>query len=83
MFGSLAERYGRLPTVAVTVGLMSVMSIVCALSGTFLMLFLRRFIQGIGTGGEVPIAAAYINELSQAPRVRIVVASIDQPRGRR
>lgn len=66
LFGSLAERYGRVPTVAVAVGLMSAMSIVCALSGSFLMLFVMRFIQGIGVGGEVPIAAAYINELSQA-----------------
>jgi len=66
LFGSLAERYGRVPIVAVAVGLMSAMSIVCALSGNFLMLFVMRFIQGIGVGGEVPIAAAYINELSQA-----------------
>lgn len=66
LFGSLAERYGRVPTVAVAVGLMSAMSVVCALSGNFLMLFVTRFVQGIGVGGEVPIAAAYINELSQA-----------------
>ncbi|MBU6258011.1 MAG: MFS transporter [Burkholderiales bacterium] len=66
LFGSLAERHGRVPSVSVAVGLMSVMSLVCALSGNFLMLFATRFIQGIGVGGEVPIAAAYINELSQA-----------------
>jgi putative MFS transporter len=45
---------------------MSVMSIVCAFTGNFQMLFLARFIQGIGVGGEVPVAATYINELSQA-----------------
>jgi len=66
LFGWLAERYGRVPSVSVAVGVMSVMSIVCALSGNFLALFATRFIQGIGVGGEVPIAAAYINELSQA-----------------
>lgn len=66
LFGSMAERHGRVPSVAVAVGLMSAMSIVCALSGNFLVLFALRFIQGIGVGGEVPIAAAYINELSQA-----------------
>jgi len=65
-FGWLAERYGRVPSVTGAVGLMSVMSVVCALSGNFQMLFLTRFVQGIGVGGEVPIAAAYINELSQA-----------------
>jgi putative MFS transporter len=66
VFGWAAERFGRVPSVTTTVGLMSVMSIACALSGNFTALFALRFIQGIGVGGEVPIAAAYINELSQA-----------------
>lgn len=65
-FGWLAERIGRVPSASITIGLMSVMSIVCALAGNFQMLFLFRFIQGIGVGGEVPVAATYINELSQA-----------------
>ncbi|TQK03487.1 MFS transporter [Herbaspirillum sp. SJZ107] len=66
MFGWLAERLGRVPSATVTVGLMSVMSIMCVFTGNFHMLFLARFIQGIGVGGEVPVAATYINELSQA-----------------
>lgn len=65
-FGWLAERVGRVPSATVTVGLMSVMSVACAFTGNFQMLFLCRFIQGIGVGGEVPVAATYINELSQA-----------------
>ncbi|WP_433693758.1 MFS transporter [Herbaspirillum seropedicae] len=65
-FGWMAERYGRVPSASVTVGLMSVLSIVCAFTGSFHMLFLCRFLQGIGVGGEVPVAATYINELSQA-----------------
>lgn len=65
-FGWLAERIGRVPSASVTIGLMSVMSIVCAFAGNFQMLFVFRFIQGIGVGGEVPVAATYINELSQA-----------------
>lgn len=65
-FGWLAERIGRVPGASLTIGLMSVMSIVCAFAGNFQMLFVFRFIQGIGVGGEVPIAATYINELSQA-----------------
>lgn len=66
LFGWLAERYGRVPSVTVTVGLMSVMGIACAMAGSFHVLFALRFVQGIGVGGEVPIAATYINELSQA-----------------
>jgi MFS transporter, putative metabolite:H+ symporter len=66
VFGSMAERTGRVRAAATTVGLMSVMSIACSVTGNFEMLFLARVIQGIGVGGEVPVAAAYINELSQA-----------------
>ncbi|MGN8089172.1 MFS transporter [Ralstonia sp. 22086] len=66
VFGWLAERLGRVRSATITVGLMSVMSVVCAFAGNFQMLFLCRFLQGIGVGGEVPVAATYINELSQA-----------------
>jgi putative MFS transporter len=66
VFGWLAERVGRVPSATVTVGVMSAMSVVCAFTGSFHMLFLMRFLQGIGVGGEVPVAATYINELSQA-----------------
>ena len=66
IFGALAERYGRVPSAAGATALMSVMSIACALAGNFPLLLLLRLIQGIGVGGEVPVAAVYINELSRA-----------------
>ncbi|WP_374121849.1 MFS transporter [Paraburkholderia phenoliruptrix] len=65
-FGWVAERFGRVPSATTTVGVMSVMGIACAFSGNLQLLFLARFLQGIGVGGEVPVAAAYISELSQA-----------------
>lgn len=65
-FGWLAERFGRVFSAKWTVLLMSVMSIACVFAGNFEMLLLFRFIQGIGVGGEVPVAATYINELSVA-----------------
>lgn len=65
-FGWLAERYGRIRSIGGAIGIMSVMSIACALSGNFTILFWCRFIQGIGIGGEMPVAAAYISELSKA-----------------
>lgn len=65
-FGWVAERYGRVRSATITITLMSVMSLVCAFAGNFNALFLCRFVQGIGVGGEVPVAAAYINELSNA-----------------
>ncbi|TAL55465.1 MAG: MFS transporter [Pandoraea sp.] len=66
VFGWCAEHFGRVRSAAVAVGLMSVMGVACAFTGNFHMLFLARFVQGIGVGGEVPVAAAYISELSQA-----------------
>src|SRR5687768_11223639 len=66
LFGRLAEKFGRIPSVAGAVVLMSVMSLVCALTGNFTQLFVCRLIQGIGVGGEMPVAAAYISELSKA-----------------
>jgi putative MFS transporter len=66
LFGWLAERYGRIRSIGGAMGIMSIMSIACALCGNFTMLFWCRFIQGVGIGGEMPVAAAYISELSKA-----------------
>ena len=66
LFGALAERYGRIRSAAGATALMSVMSIACALAGNFPALLILRLVQGIGVGGEMPVAAVYINELSKA-----------------
>src|SRR5579864_2045402 len=65
-FGWLAERIGRLRCAKITIALYSLMSILCAASWNIPSLLLFRTIQGIGLGGEVPVAAAYINEISRA-----------------
>jgi putative MFS transporter len=66
LFGSMAERIGRVRSAAGATALMSVMSIACAFTGSFGSLISLRLLQGIGVGGEMPVAAAYINELSKA-----------------
>jgi MFS transporter, putative metabolite:H+ symporter len=66
LFGWLAEKYGRVSSAAGAVAIMSVMNLVCALAGSFNALLVCRIVQGIGVGGEMPVAAAYINELSRA-----------------
>ena len=66
IFGALAERHGRIRSAAGATALMSVMSVACALAGNFPALVVLRLIQGIGVGGEMPVAAVYINELSKA-----------------
>jgi MFS transporter, putative metabolite:H+ symporter len=62
LFGSLAEKIGRLRTLFITIVLFVSMDIAClfAWSGVSMMAF--RFLQGVGTDGEVPVASAYINE---------------------
>ena len=66
IFGWFAERRGRIRSATISIAIMSVMSLGCALSGSFPMLLACRFIQGIGVGGEMPVAATYISELSNA-----------------
>ena len=67
-FGWLAERIGRIPAAIWTIAIFSVFSIVCALSWSFQSMLVFRFIQGLGLGGEVPIAAAYVGEIAKAGR---------------
>src|SRR5882672_9414067 len=66
VFSGLAEKYGRIRGTTAAVAIMSAMSFGCALAGNFSALFACRFVQGIGVGGEMPVAGAYINELSRA-----------------
>ncbi len=65
-FGWLAERKGRLRVTTMTVAVYSVMNLVCVFAWSPFSLGLFRFIQGIGVGGEVPVAGTYVNELSTA-----------------
>jgi len=68
LFGWVAEKIGRLPTLLITIVLFVSMDIAClfAWSGASMLIF--RFFQGIGTGGEVPVASAYINEFIGAKK---------------
>jgi putative MFS transporter len=68
IFGSLAEKIGRLKTLFITIVLFVSMDVAClfAWSGASMMIF--RFLQGVGTGGEVPVASAYINEFIGAEK---------------
>jgi len=67
-FGWLAERIGRINGAVWTIAIFSVFSIVCAFYWSFQSMLVFRFIQGLGLGGEVPIAAAYIGEIAKAGR---------------
>jgi putative MFS transporter len=65
-FGWLAQRHGRMTAMIWAIGTFAVMSLVCAFAWDYNSLLIFRTIQGFGLGGEVPIAAVYISELSRA-----------------
>src|SRR4029453_3257981 len=66
LFGWLGEKYGRIRPAAYATLIMAVGSLACALTGNFWQMFVCRVFQGIGVGGEMPVAATYINELPRA-----------------
>src|SRR5262249_12066640 len=66
LFSSIAEKSGRIRSAAAATALMSIMSLGCVFARNFQELLVLRFVQGIGVGGEMPVAAAYISELSKA-----------------
>lgn len=68
LFGWMGERYGRLQAMVYSVALLAFMSLACAFAWNYASLLVFRTIQGVGIGGEVPVAAAYINEISRARR---------------
>ena len=62
LFGWVAEKIGRLPTLLITIVVFVSMDIACLFAWNGASILVFRFLQGIGTGGEVPVASAYINE---------------------
>jgi putative MFS transporter len=64
--GWFAERVGRRRTMQYTVAAYAILSLLCAVSWSYSSLLVFRTLQGLGLGGEVPVAAVYINELAQA-----------------
>jgi MFS transporter, putative metabolite:H+ symporter len=64
--GAVAERFGRKPVLIASVLIFGMMSLACALAWSFQSLLVMRVLQGIGLGGEVPVAATYISEIAQS-----------------
>ncbi len=70
----IAEKYGRQRVLRWTIAVIGLLSIACAFAWSYTSLFWFRFIQGLGLGAEVPIAATYMNEFTRAEmRGRLVV----------
>lgn len=65
-FGWLAEHWGRRRSMLMTLLIFSLGSLACAAAPSYGVLWVLRFIQGIGLGGEIPLMAAYLNEFARA-----------------
>lgn len=68
LFGFAAERWGRIPAARTAIGLYAVMSLACAFTHSYEQLFWCRLVEGIGLGGEIPVASTYISEILRAER---------------
>jgi MFS transporter, putative metabolite:H+ symporter len=66
LFGWVSERFGRMTAMVWSIAIFGVMSLVCAFAWDYDSLVAFRTIQGIGLGGEVPVAATYISEITRA-----------------
>jgi MFS transporter, putative metabolite:H+ symporter len=64
--GWLADKYGRVPVLIGNIVLFSLLSFACIFANGYSTLFALRFIQGIGLGGEVPIANTYVSEFAKS-----------------
>ncbi|HEY2527593.1 MAG TPA: MFS transporter [Xanthobacteraceae bacterium] len=64
--GWLAEKHGRVPLMVGNIVLFSLVSFCCIFAQNYRTLLLLRFVQGIGLGGEVPIANTYVNEFAKS-----------------
>jgi putative MFS transporter len=64
-FAWLAERYGRVRTLNWTILILSLGGLACGIAWDYSTLLVFRFFQGLGIGGELPVAAAYVSEISK------------------
>ncbi len=64
--GWLAEKYGRMRVLILTVAIFSAASFCLAFTGSYRSFLVFRAIQGFGLGGELPISAAFVSEWAKA-----------------
>ncbi|MEM4425457.1 MAG: MFS transporter [Candidatus Nezhaarchaeales archaeon] len=77
LFGEFADRIGRRSTFQVTILIYSLFTSLIAVAPSWILIFLLRFIAGLGLGGLVPVTLAYLSEYLPARiRGRIMAWSI-------
>ncbi|NLU69117.1 MFS transporter [Streptomyces sp. HNM0574] len=64
--GRLADRIGRVKVIALCVGISGLSSLALAACETVTPFMALRFVQGLAIGGEVPVAATFISEITRS-----------------
>jgi MFS transporter, putative metabolite:H+ symporter len=64
LLGPAAERFGRMPVFNVSIILMCVLSVGCALAPDREVFLALRFVEGVAIGGALPVCISYVNELA-------------------
>ncbi len=65
-FASVAERWGRMQALILSVALFAGGSFLSAFAPNFTVLAALRILTGFGLGGELPVGISYINEFAHA-----------------
>ncbi|MER7398255.1 MFS transporter [Streptomyces sp. NPDC000151] len=64
--GRMADRIGRVKIIAICIGVSGLASLALAASPSPSPFMLLRFVQGLAIGGEVPVAATFISEITRS-----------------
>lgn len=69
LFGWIADRCGRLTALTGSTAIFAGLSFACAFAWNYETLLVLHAIQGVGLGGQLPVATVYSSEIAQ-PRTR-------------
>lgn len=64
LLGPAAERFGRMPVFNISIVVMCLLSIACALAPGREVFLSLRFLEGVAIGGALPVCISYVNELA-------------------
>lgn len=76
IYGPLADRFGRKPVILTALGLFLVMSVICALTPTYSLLLLARFLQGAAAAACRVISVAIARDLTQGRRMAEIMSMV-------
>jgi len=75
--GALADRYGRVRLLRITILWLAISTLFCGLADNFDQLCIARALQGLGFGGELAVGAVFIAEIA-IPEFRAGIAGTAQ-----